>query len=135
MNLGQTIPLYCTALGKSLIAFLPENSIRELLSNERFVQYTPNTITDMETLLKDLEAVRKRGYSIDDEEHIKNIYCIGAPIFDASGSVIAALSIALPKFQFDENPKREELYSIVRDTAIRFSCSLGWQGNVMFEES
>jgi IclR family KDG regulon transcriptional repressor len=135
MNLGQTIPLYCTALGKSLIAFLPENSIRELLCNETFVQYTSNTITDMEALLKDLEVVRKRGYSIDDEEHIKNIYCIAAPVFDASGSVIAALSIALPKFRFDENPKREELYSLVRDTARRFSCSLGWQGNVMFEES
>lgn len=133
MNLGQTIPLYCTALGKSLIAFLPENGVRELLRNERFIQYTSNTIKDIETLLRELKEVRKLGYSVDNEEHIKNIYCIGAPIFDVSNNVIAALSLALPKFRFDENPKREDLYYLVRDTARRFSCTLGWHDNMKLE--
>jgi len=133
MNLGQAIPLYCTALGKSLIAHLPEKTVRELLRNETFVKYTSNTLQDIEALLKELDVVRKQGYSVDNEEHIKNIYCIGAPIFDSNGNVIAALSIALPKFRFDENPKKEELYFLVRDTAIRFSHSLGWYDVYMLD--
>lgn len=126
MNLGQSIPLHCTALGKALIAHLPENRVRELLRDEPFVRFTSNTVSNMNELVEELARIRARGYSIDNEEHIKGIRCIASPVFDSTGQVPAALSIALPQFRFDENPERERLYDLVRDVARRFSRSLGW---------
>lgn len=125
MNLGQTIPLYCTGLGKALIAYCPEEEVREIFRDQHLFRYTPKTFTDISSLLVELKKIRSCGYSVDDEEHIKGIHCIAAPVFDSGKNVLAAISIALPQFRFEEMDDGERLNYLVRDVARNFSASLG----------
>lgn len=99
--LGEHAPMYCTGLGKAMLAFLPEEKQTEYASMP-LQRYTPNTITDRQLLLQDLVEVRKRGYSIDNMEHEFGITCIGIPIFSHDNAVVAAVSVSAPSLRFDE---------------------------------
>jgi len=91
---GSSNPAHCTSLGKAMMAWLPQDSINELIDQMSFVRFTNKTICSREQLLEALQRVRRRGYSIDDEEVETGVRCIGAPIFDDSGAPIAALSVS-----------------------------------------
>lgn len=93
---GSSNPVYCTSLGKAILAFLPPESVEEIIDRIRFVAFTPKTITNREDLLKSLERVRRRGFAVDDEEIEMGVRCIGAPIFDENRFPIAALSMSGP---------------------------------------
>jgi len=73
---------YCTALGKALLAYLPEAERIDILKDLRFEKRTEKTITNQHDLIEDLEKTRNRGYAINDEEYIKGIISIAAPFFD-----------------------------------------------------
>lgn len=93
---GSTNPVYCTSMGKAMLAYLPEKILEQTISRIRFVPHTPKTICSREELLKSLERVRRRGYAIDDEEIETGVRCVGAPIFDDNRYPIAAVSISGP---------------------------------------
>jgi len=93
---GTSNPVYCTSMGKAMLAFQPEEIIDEIVARIRFVRYTPKTLTSREALLKALERVRRRGYAIDDEEIELGVRCIGAPIFNENHLAIAAVSVSGP---------------------------------------
>ena len=95
-KIGSSNPVYCTSLGKAMLAFQPEETIAKIVSSIRFTRYTPKTISSREKLLEHLETVRRRGYAIDDEEIELGVRCIGAPIFNEDGWAIAAVSISGP---------------------------------------
>ncbi|MBT9329879.1 IclR family transcriptional regulator [Paracidobacterium acidisoli] len=95
-KIGASNPVYCTAMGKAMLAFQPPEAIEEIISKIRFVRYTPKTLGSKEALLKSLERVRRRGYAIDDEEIEVGVRCVGAPIFNESRYPIAAVSISGP---------------------------------------
>jgi DNA-binding IclR family transcriptional regulator len=94
--LGVRAPLYCTAVGKAILAFLPEEEINRIIRNKSLKKITANTLADEDLLLKDLAKIRKRGYAIDDMEHEEHLRCIGAPIRNVQGEVFASLSISGP---------------------------------------
>lgn len=125
MKIGQAIPLYCTGLGKSLLAFMPAQEVRSLLVQESFEQFTAATHKNIETLLTDLAEIRQRGYSIDDEEHIMGIICVAAPVFNARGETIAAISLATPKMAHSDPAQTRELGRAVSEAAEGFTQSLG----------
>ncbi|MBZ0297710.1 MAG: IclR family transcriptional regulator [Anaerolineae bacterium] len=87
--------LYSTALGKSLLVFLPDNEIAFHLPSEMILK-TKRTITSLDALREDLSKVRLRGYSIDDEENEVGAYCVGAPILNDQQDILAAVSISGP---------------------------------------
>ena len=91
---GKTLPMYCTGCGKAMMAYLPQDEMEEILDRWGMQRFTPNTITDRETLYTELEATRKRGYAIDVEEESLGIKCIAIPIRDTSGYPTGALSIS-----------------------------------------
>ena len=93
---GATNPVYCTSMGKAMLAFQPLESIERIIARIRFVRYTRKTLCNREELLKALEKVRSRGYAIDDEEVELGVRCVGAPIFNQNGRAIAALSVSGP---------------------------------------
>jgi DNA-binding IclR family transcriptional regulator len=93
---GTSNPVYCTAMGKAMLAFQPPEVIEQIVSKIRFVRFTHKTITSKETLLKALERVRRRGYAIDDQEIEVGVRCIGAPIFNERHHAIAAVSVSGP---------------------------------------
>jgi DNA-binding IclR family transcriptional regulator len=95
-KIGTSNPVYCTSMGKAMLAFQPEEEIEQVVSNLKFVRYTEKTLCTREDLLKSLEKVRRRGYAIDDEEIESGVRCIGAPIFNEEHRAIAALSVSGP---------------------------------------
>src|SRR5579872_764139 len=95
-RIGASNPVYCTAMGKAMLAFLPPDSAAEIISRIRFVRFTPRTLCTPEALQRSLDRVRRRGYAIDDEEVECGVRCIGAPILNESGYPIAAVSVSGP---------------------------------------
>ena len=125
MKIGQGIPLYCTGLGKALLAYLPDWEVRSILGREKFHRYTDTTLPDVEALLEDLGQIRQRGYSIDDEEHLPGIFCVAAPVFNAKGETIAALSVATLMMSPLEPEQIRHLGQSVCEAAEGFTESLG----------
>jgi DNA-binding IclR family transcriptional regulator len=93
---GSSNPVYCTSMGKAMLAFLPEEAAEDVISRIRFVRFTRKTLCTREDLMRSLERVRRRGYAIDDEEVEVGVRCVGAPIFDENHLPIAAVSISGP---------------------------------------
>ncbi len=93
---GTKTPLHASAMGKCLLSF--SGDIEEYLESfdGRPTKFTPSTITAPRALRKELEAICDRGYSIDNEESIPGLRCVGAPVKDAHGRVRAALAIQAP---------------------------------------
>jgi len=93
---GTSNPVYCTSLGKAMLAYLPAAAADEIISSLQFVRYTEKTIATREELLSSLERVRRRNYAIDDEEIEMGTRCVGAPVFGENHMPIAALSLSGP---------------------------------------
>lgn len=94
--MGRGYPAHATSLGKVLLADLPAVEVRRILAERGMRSYTRNTVTDPERLLGELARVRESGYAIDDEEYDEGLRCIGAPILDHTGQVVAAIGIGGP---------------------------------------
>ena len=97
--MGEKAPLYCTAIGKAMMAYYSENRIMEIMS-QGLKKITNNTITDKDKLIEELKRILSRGYSIDNMENEFGIKCVGKPIFDREGQIVAALSISGPSLRF-----------------------------------
>ncbi len=95
-QVGKRNPIHCTGVGKAQIAFLPDEVLVNLVSRRGLTRFTPNTLTDLPELRNELARVRARGFAVDNEEIEEGLVCIGAPIRDHTGEVVAAVSIAGP---------------------------------------
>jgi IclR family KDG regulon transcriptional repressor len=128
---GKRAPLYCTSIGKALLAFLPEGERDKIVGNIRFEKYTGQTIVDSKALGEELELTRRRGYAIDNEEHDLGITCVAAPIFDSRGTIAASLSISGPSVRLtpEQLPKYIEL---VLATVNDISKDLGYRATYKF---
>jgi DNA-binding IclR family transcriptional regulator len=93
---GSSNPVYCTAMGKAMLAYLPPEAADTVIAGIRFRRFTPNTLGSECELREALERIRRRGYAVDDEEIEEGVRCIGAPIFSAGGIPIAAVSVSGP---------------------------------------
>jgi IclR family transcriptional regulator, acetate operon repressor len=91
---GDRGPFHCTSVGKAILAFLPEKEIDAILKRVDLRRYTQNTNCDVNTIREELKTVRSLGYSTDSGEHEDGTFCIGAPIFDRRGVVIASCSLS-----------------------------------------
>ncbi len=91
---GERAHLHCTAVGKAMLAYLPPTEVEAIAARVGLPRFTKQTITDLPTLQAEVAATQQRGYSIDIEGHELGIYCIGAPIFDASNAIIGVCSIS-----------------------------------------
>src|ERR1700761_8117789 len=90
---GTSNPVYSTSLGKAILAYLPAEEVAKTIAKVQFAAFTNKTLTSSDELLEALERVRRRGYAVDDEEMEIGTRCVGAPILDAAGHPIAAVSI------------------------------------------
>jgi IclR family transcriptional regulator, KDG regulon repressor len=91
-QIGKRGPLHCTALGKVLLAGLPDEEAIDLLKRKELKAYTPATKTDPVSVLEEIRQVRRQGCAFDRAEHEPNVYCIATPVHDYRGQVIAAVS-------------------------------------------
>lgn len=123
--LGPRIPAYCTALGKSMLAFLPADELNAYLEQGVLSPYTPQTIVGKRSLLEELGSIRTAGYATDNQEYIWGHSCIGAPIFNRSGYPVAAVSLSLQRPD-DARELRGELVRDLIETAFEISMSMGY---------
>ncbi len=118
---GTRHPLYCTSLGKAIMAELPTAEVNELLSQDPPRRLTPNTILDLGSMQRELNEVRSAGYAVDNEERTPGVICIGAVIRDHRGAQVGALSVSGPAVRMRESGI-PELGQLVVKSARAFSA-------------
>ena len=124
-HLGPRAPLYCTALGKALLAFSEQGELDAYLEQAELTPYTPKTITEKDHLLKELQETKQRGYSINKEEHLFGRTAIGAPIFGRNGRLAASICLVGNKSKIlGKNMKN--LAEEVKRTALEISRQMGY---------
>lgn len=127
-RVGFEAPMYCTSLGKCLLAWMDPVQAEAVINRLEFDARLPNTITNAQSLREHLVLVREQGYACDNEEIEENVICFGAPIFNWHGQVIAAISVSMPIFRFDE-ANRETLLRELKSAAQGISSTFGFQGH------
>lgn len=122
--MGRGYPAHATSLGKVLLSDLGEDEVRAITDAHGMTSYTSTTTTDVDRLLAELAAIRDQGYAVDDEEYDEGLRCVGAPIRDHTGRVVAALGIGGPVTRV--TPERvDALARLVIDAADGLSRRLG----------
>ena len=126
-RIGYRISAHCTALGKAILAALPEAKIDAILQKDGLHNFTPNTITDPLMFKEHLRKVRIQGFAIDDEEHEEGMRCAAAIIRNHTGCVVGAISVTGPAVRVSRQ-RVAEIGILVRDACLRLSKSLGHNG-------
>ena len=125
-HIGARLPMYCTALGKAILAFSNEKQLHAILA-EPLIPRTRNSITSAKALEEELVRIRLQGYAIDNEENEIGIRCVGAPIFDYTTTPIAAISISAPRERMDKE-RLTLLGLLVREAVQMVSRRKGFTG-------
>ena len=93
-SLGSKMPMYCTGVGKGILAFMDEDYMSVYYRYQKLKKRTKNTFTNKKKLNLELESIRKSFISIDNEEFADHLYCVATPIFDSNENPIAAISVS-----------------------------------------
>jgi IclR family pca regulon transcriptional regulator len=129
LQLGSRLPVYCTSMGKALVAFSPPEMIEQVLENVNFAPLTHRTITDREQYMAELEKVRAKGYAVNDEELSVGLRSVAAPVLDSQGWSQAAINIAVPTTRYSLGRLESELAPAVVRTAREIMRALGTGGS------
>ena len=126
-TVGTKNPIYCTSLGKAILAYTDEELRKQVISRVKFERKTARTIVSRLELNQNLEEIRRLGYAVDDREMEEHMKCVGAPVFASDGSVLGAISVS-------SLYKPEENYTVlgqaVAKKAAEVSKLLGFLGKI-----
>ncbi len=118
-------PLQCSSLGKALLAALDDRAVGEIIESIGLERATEYSLTDRDALMQDIAQTRARGYSVDAQEALVGVWCVGAPVRDHTGRSIAAISLSTIKEFFDAERTGPE----VAAAAVEISHAMGWKGD------
>ena len=119
INSSMDIPIYSSALGKSMAAFSDD----EFSFGDNYQNFTKNTIGSDEELKTELAKIKKQGYSLDMEEFVEGLICIGVPILDKENKAIASLSVSIPAIRFKED-RLDEYVKLLKTYAEKIESDL-----------
>ncbi len=125
VTLGDHKPMHCTALGKSFLAYMSSQEVERVVQRKGLSAFTSRTITDYKVLVKELENVRARGIACDNQEIEEGLTCIACPIFDYSGKVIAAISVAGPTDRMEQ--RKQEVEKMLQEHSLQISAEMGFR--------
>jgi len=125
-TVGRRNPVYCTAMGKAILAYLPDAQVEAIVRKHGLKAITANTITSFLDLKAELKVIRDRGYAIDDEEIEEGLRCIGCVVRNFSGGPVAAISVSGPSFRVTKE-KVKELARPVISAASILSAEFGFK--------
>jgi DNA-binding IclR family transcriptional regulator len=108
-HVGTRVSLHSTALGKAILAHLPESRVDEIIDMHGLEPTTERTVTDRDALFDELADIRDRGYALDDEERLKGLRCVAAPILSTEDRVLGAVSVSGPSHRIRTERFRETL--------------------------
>jgi DNA-binding IclR family transcriptional regulator len=124
-QIGNRLPAHSTGSGKALLAFLPREVVEGILRRFGMAARTLKTVTDPDSLFRELDRVRDLGYARDDEEHEEGVRCIAVPVRDASGQVVASLSVSGPAARLSDE-RVDEVIPELLDSGNKLSSRLGF---------
>jgi IclR family acetate operon transcriptional repressor len=117
--IGMRLPIFCTASGKAILAYLPEDSVKRMLSSG-MTRYTENTLTTPEALFDNLQLIRERGVAFSEQEYEEGINAIGAPILDFKQKPVGSIAVTGPAYRLTRE-RMLELVPLVKTTASNIS--------------
>lgn len=116
--------LHCTAIGKAVLAYMTEEYVYNMIDMYGLPERTKHTITESDRLFSELERIRERGYATNDEEEIRGIRAVAAPIFSSDGEISGSISISGPIKRFNGNLYHDKLPSEVIESASMIEAEL-----------
>ncbi|EMA41891.1 IclR family transcriptional regulator [Halobiforma nitratireducens] len=123
-RIGRRTPLHQFAAGKAILAFLSEERVAEVLDRHGVAGQTARTITDRDVLFDQLETVRERGYAFNREESVTGVHAVGAPIREADGTAVGAISVAGPANRLRGEVLTDELPDLLLGAANEIEINL-----------
>lgn len=123
--IGQRAPLSVTGVGKVLLSEMARHDVIKILKEKGMPKLTPNSITDLNTFLDELDRVKKQGYAFDKEECELGARCVAAPVRDHTGRIVAAISVSGPANRITLE-KLNELTNTIKNYALKISYELGY---------
>lgn len=122
-RIGKIAPMHCTGTGKVFLSAYTEEQLQVFVNKMGLQRFTPKTICSIEELKKELDIIRHNGYAWDDEECEMGAKCLAVPIFDYSGSIVAAFSFSCPTQRF---PGIGEAIAFMKEISMEASKELGY---------
>jgi DNA-binding IclR family transcriptional regulator len=119
--------VHSTGSGKALLAYLPSDVVTGILRRFGLSPRTPRTITDTKVFLDELAKTRERGFALDDEEQEEGVRCLAVPVRDASGQVVASLSVSGPVTRLNDEHVGAVIPELI-DSGVKLSTRLGYAG-------
>jgi DNA-binding IclR family transcriptional regulator len=126
-RIGRRNPAHCTAVGKAMLARLSEREVDDIIRRHGLQRFTPGTITTPAELRVELQAIRDRGYSVDNEEIEEGVRCVAAAVIDHAGRPLAAMSVSAPAFRLPMDKVPMVAQSVTR-AAQELSEECGYRG-------
>ncbi len=127
IHAGSREPAYATAMGKLLLAYLPEGEQRDLVAQMKLAKRGPNAITSKRALREELEHIAEEGFAVNDQELAADLYAIAAPVRNEGRDVVAAVSLAAPSSMISLEELVDALGPHLVSTADRISARLGYR--------
>ncbi|MCB7320394.1 IclR family transcriptional regulator [Lacrimispora sp. 210928-DFI.3.58] len=124
-TVGTKNPIYCTSLGKAIMAYTEEEDREDVINRMAFKQHTDRTITTKEAFRRELELVKEKGYALDARELEEHMECVGAPVFGQDGSVMGAISVSS---LYKPTEDYDALGCLAHTKAVELSRLLGYLG-------
>ena len=125
LHVGARLPAYCTAMGKAILAFVPDDRLDEIVERIDFAKRGPNTLTSPAAFRAELVKVRELGVAVNDEELAYGLRSIAAPIRSRSGEVLAALNLAVHRTMVSIDELIARYGPVVAQTAHDISLGMG----------
>jgi IclR family pca regulon transcriptional regulator len=129
LHIGSRVPSYCTAMGKLLLANLPEPEQRELIASMKLSKRGPNTTTSKKALREELEEIGSAGFAVNDQELAPELYAIAAPVRNEAREVVAAANLSAHSSMISLEELVDALGPHLVSTADRISARLGYRRN------
>ncbi|MCD8826418.1 IclR family transcriptional regulator [Staphylococcus gallinarum] len=122
-KIGKRAPMYCTAVGKSILSTYTNEKIKEIWDQTEIKKLTENTITEFDTLMEEINEIREQGYSVDNEENEKGIYCVSTYFVNYRNEVQGAISLS---FSIQKLEKKDYYVKELKNCAFKISKLLGY---------
>jgi IclR family acetate operon transcriptional repressor len=130
---GARVSLHCSAVGKVLLSAMPEERVRRIFATRAMARLTPNTLIEFEALHEDLLQCRRRGYAIDNQEHLFGVKCVASVIYNEYAEPFGAISVSGPALRISDQ-RVPLLGRLVREAAFSITAALGGQTSHCFDD-
>jgi DNA-binding IclR family transcriptional regulator len=110
-QVGKIIPLYCSAMGKAILAEKPDSEIDQYLDQTTLLQHTATTLTTKNAVFKEINKIRQLGYAFDNSEHENDVFCVGASL-SLNDKNYGAISVSVPKYRLTDEFRQEIIEAV-----------------------